>query len=222
MTTALSAAGLRHFRSEHRRRRRSVRGSARSGRGTTQQGRTGDRHDPRPLRCQGHRQRPCSALRPRPVPPCPTDQPKTLFGGQRHAPLPDLRNLRHNSAQAPLNRFEITVGTDQRLVHIKRPINLDLHRVLPARRPPIGLRDIGPRKRRVARHHKTRCAKAASTRSTTSPLAAAPNRSPSTTSGRACPPRQYRPSPHAASNGNQSEPPAMTLVRLVQQLLQHA
>src|SRR6056297_2045638 len=80
-----------------------------------------------------------------------------LLRRQRHrVRTPDIRNLAHHVAHQPPERLEIPVRPDQPFVHVKRPVDLDLHRMPPPRRTPVSLRDIGPGKGRVARHHQPR------------------------------------------------------------------
>ena len=89
-----------------------------------------------------------------------TDHPPA--GRRRHDPEPDRDRAGaggHHPGDQPLERREIRAFLDPRLVHIQRPVDLHLHRMVPARGPPIGLGDIGPGERRIAHHPQTRARK---------------------------------------------------------------
>jgi hypothetical protein len=83
-------------------------------------------------------------------------EPLRLLGGQRHRARRRLDRARDDRGHDPPNVVEIAVRPDHPLVHVKRPVDLDLHRVPAACGPAIALRHVGPGKGCVAADHKPR------------------------------------------------------------------
>ena len=73
-----------------------------------------------------------------------------LFGCERHLRLADLGDLGPDASDAVTECIEIGTRQDLRFVHVKRAVDLDLHRVLAPRGAAVVLGHEGPGEGRVA------------------------------------------------------------------------
>ena len=72
------------------------------------------------------------------------------------ARIAQTRQFGHDARQDLAESAEIRARADRHLVHIQRPVDLDLDGMLAARGATVMLRDKGPGKGRVASHDQSR------------------------------------------------------------------